>query len=76
MWRNCYGGIRDQLKARGLAVLAEIAIELLNDRKRMIEIPVNYLNRSEAMNKKYRNQNTFLRILWMFGRKRFNSARN
>lgn len=72
MWRSCYSDIRNQLQARGPEILAEMAVELLNDRKRMIEIPVNYYNRSEAMNKKYRNRNTFLRILYMLGRKRFN----
>ncbi|MBU1568588.1 MAG: hypothetical protein KJ630_23545 [Proteobacteria bacterium] len=74
MWRSCYGDIRDQLQGRGPELLAEMTVELLNDRKRMIEIPVNYYNRSEAMNKKYRNRNTFLRILCMLGRKRLNIA--
>ena len=72
IWRNCYTDIKANLKARGPEFLAEMAVELLNDRRRLIEIPVNYYNRSEAMHKKYRNRNTFLRILYMLGRKRFN----
>jgi UDP-N-acetylglucosamine diphosphorylase / glucose-1-phosphate thymidylyltransferase / UDP-N-acetylgalactosamine diphosphorylase / glucosamine-1-phosphate N-acetyltransferase / galactosamine-1-phosphate N-acetyltransferase len=72
IWRKCYEDIKANLKARGPEFLAEMAVELLNDRRRLIEIPVNYYNRSEAMHKKYRNRHTFLRILCMLGRKRFN----
>jgi hypothetical protein len=44
--------------------------EIMYDRKRMIEVPVNYFNRSEAMNARYRNRKTFLRILSMIAGKR------
>jgi UDP-N-acetylglucosamine diphosphorylase / glucose-1-phosphate thymidylyltransferase / UDP-N-acetylgalactosamine diphosphorylase / glucosamine-1-phosphate N-acetyltransferase / galactosamine-1-phosphate N-acetyltransferase len=65
VWRSCYHDIRERLQSRGPELLAEMIIEIMYDRKRMIEIPVNYYNRSEAMNKKYRNRKTFLRILSM-----------
>jgi NDP-sugar pyrophosphorylase family protein len=71
IWRNSYEDIRSNLKAKGPEFLAEMAVELLNERRRLIEIPVNYYNRSEAMHKKYRNRKTFLRILFMLGKKRF-----
>jgi UDP-N-acetylglucosamine diphosphorylase / glucose-1-phosphate thymidylyltransferase / UDP-N-acetylgalactosamine diphosphorylase / glucosamine-1-phosphate N-acetyltransferase / galactosamine-1-phosphate N-acetyltransferase len=70
MWRSCYEDIRNQWQAKGPEFLAEMMVELLHDRKRLIEIPVSYYNRSEAMHKKYRNRKTFLRILYMLGRKR------
>lgn len=71
MWRGCYEDIRANLQAKGPEFLAELVIELLHDRKRLIEIPVSYSNRSKAMYLKYRNKSTFIRILKMFGRKRF-----
>lgn len=73
MWKNCYDDIRDNLEGNGPELLAEMAVELLHDRKRMIEIPVNYYNRSTAMFGKYRNRKTFLRILRMVWKKRLSS---
>ncbi len=70
MWRNCYADIRPRLRSRGPELLAEMAVELLYDRKRLIEIPVNYYNRSVAMYEKYRNRKTFLQIITMLWRKR------
>ncbi len=70
IWYSCYQEIRDRLQSRGPEFLAEMIIEIMSDRMRMIEIPVNYFNRSEEMNKKYRNRRTFLRILSMINSKR------
>lgn len=70
MWRSCYQDIRDRLVSRGPELLAEMTVEIMRDRKRMIEIPVNYYNCSVAQNKKYRNRKTFFRILNMLARKR------
>jgi len=70
MWRSCYLDIRDRLVSRGPELLAEMTVEIMRDRKRMIEIPVNYYNCSEAMNKKYRNRKTFFSILTMLAKKR------
>lgn len=75
MWRSCYDDLKDKLDGNGPELLAEMAVEILNDRKRMIEIPVNYYNRSTAMFEKYRNRKTFLRILLMIARKRLAKSR-
>lgn len=71
MWRSCYLDMRERLVSRGPEFLAEMTVEIMRDRKRMIEIPVNYYNCSEAMNRKYRNRETFFRILAMLADKRF-----
>ena len=75
MWRSCYDDLKEQLDGNGPELLAEMAVEILNDRKRMIEIPVNYYNRSTAMFEKYRNRKTFLRILLMIAKKRLMKSR-
>ncbi len=75
MWRSCYDDLKEQLNGNGPELLAEMAVEILNDRKRMIEIPVNYYNRSTAMFEKYRNRKTFLRILLMIAKKRLMKSR-
>lgn len=75
MWRSCYDDIKEQLEGKGPELLAEMAVEILHDRRRMIEIPVNYYNRSTAMFEKYRNRKTFIRILLMIARKRFMKSR-
>ena len=75
MWRSCYDDLQDKLDGNGPELLAEMAVEILKDRKRMIEIPVNYYNRSTAMFEKYRNRKTFLRILLMIARKRLMKSR-
>ncbi|WP_028585237.1 sugar phosphate nucleotidyltransferase [Desulfogranum mediterraneum] len=71
IWRSCYEDLQDRLEAKGPELLAEMAVEMLRDRKRLIEIPVSYYNRSEAMFVKYRNRKTFVRILVMIAAKRF-----
>ena len=71
MWRSCYLDLRERLTSRGPELLAEMTVEIMRDRKRMIEIPVNYNNCSKAMNRKYRNRVTFFRILAMLAKKRF-----
>jgi dTDP-glucose pyrophosphorylase len=75
MWRSCYDDLKEQLDGNGPELLAEMVVEILNDRKRMIEIPVNYYNRSTAMFEKYRNRKTFLRILLMIAKKRLMKSR-
>jgi len=76
MWRSCYMDIRHRLVARGPELLAEMVVEIMRDRKRLIEIPVNYYNCSEAMNRKYRNRKTFFRILTMLAKKRWSDKYN
>lgn len=70
IWRSSYADIRSRLHGKGPELLSEMIIETLNDRKRIIEIPVHYFNRSEALIKKYRNRKTFLNILLMISRKK------
>ncbi|MGW8193934.1 MAG: nucleotidyltransferase family protein, partial [Desulforhopalus sp.] len=70
LWRSSYTDMRERLSGRGPELLSEMVIETLNDRKRVIEIPVNYYNQSMALNKKYRNRKTFLSILLMIARKK------
>ena len=70
MWRDCYRDLRPELTGQGPEVLAEMVISALNQRKRLIEIPVNYYNRSKALYRTYRNRKTFLAILLMLCRKK------
>jgi NDP-sugar pyrophosphorylase family protein len=70
IWATSYKTIHEQLKANGPEFLAEMTIEILNNRKRIIEIPVNYYNRSEALNSRYRNIGTFFKILRLIIQKR------
>jgi NDP-sugar pyrophosphorylase family protein len=70
IWKSSYADIRSRLHGKGPELLSEMIIETLNDRKRIIEIPVHYFNRSEALNKRYRNRKTFLNILLMISRKK------
>ncbi len=69
IWRYCYEEVRERIHGRGPEFLAEMVVEVLEDRKRIIEIPVNYFNRNPALAAKYRNRTTFLRILMMLVRK-------
>jgi dTDP-glucose pyrophosphorylase len=71
IWKSTYVGIRDRLTSKGPEYSAEMMIEILDSRKRIIEIPVNYFNTSQAMNIKYRNYKSFLRFFFLILRKRF-----
>ncbi len=70
MWATSYTLINDQLQSNGPEFLTEMTIEMLSRRMKIIEIPVNYYNRSVAMNSKYRNVKTFYRILALMTKKR------
>jgi len=71
VWRSSYNKIRNNLHAAGPEFSAEMMIEMLNHRMRVLEIPVNYHNVSRALNAKYRNINTFFRFLRLLISKRF-----
>ena len=71
IWRSSYEEARLRITSPGPEFAAEMVIELLRSRKRIIEIPVNYYNRNREMQKKYRNINTFFRIITMIIKKRF-----
>jgi len=76
MWRSTYRTIRGNLTASGVEVIAEMVIEVLRARRRIIEIPVNYYNRDlefDYVRSRYQNVGTFLRILGLMLRKRFSA---
>ncbi len=72
IWKSTFDKIKDKLNTKGPEFSAEMMIEVLNSNGRIIEIPVNYFNTSEAMYRKYRNFQTFFRFLLMIIKKRLN----
>lgn len=70
IWKSTFDNIKEKLSSIGPEYSAEMIIEVLNSRRRVIEIPVNYFNRSEAMYRKYRNLKTFFRIFRLILQKR------
>jgi dTDP-glucose pyrophosphorylase len=70
VWRSSYLRVRDRLESTGPEFSAEMMLEMINSRMRVIEIPVNYYNVSRAMSEKYRNVNTFFSFLLLFIKKR------
>jgi len=73
IWRPVLNKIQDRLRARGPEFSAEMVIELLNGRRRVIEIPVNYLNRSQSLIRAYQHPMTALRFLVLICGKRLES---
>lgn len=71
IWLSSYREMRDSLQAAGPEFAAEMVIEALNRRMRVLEIPLNYHSVSRLMNIKYRNKKTFFSILWLILKKRF-----
>ena len=59
-----YGNVVDAQR------LAEMMIELVQQRKRVIEIPVNYFNRSQSLQRAYQHPKTFFRFLILICKKR------
>ncbi|XOF32598.1 MAG: sugar phosphate nucleotidyltransferase [Candidatus Electrothrix sp. YB6] len=70
VWRTSYDAVRPRLTAAGPEFSAEMILEMLNHRMRVVEIPVNYNNVSRAMSARYRNIGTFQNFLQMLIRKR------
>jgi NDP-sugar pyrophosphorylase family protein len=73
MWRSTYRAIRGELRCTGVEIFAEMMIEVLRARRRIIEIPVNYYNRDRArahVRSRYQTLGTFMRILSLMLRKR------
>ena len=64
IWKNAYETIKDDVKSDGPEFSADMMIALLNQHQRVIEIPVNYFNRSEYK-KKYQTASTFFRFLML-----------
>lgn len=70
IWRTSFDLISDRLTSRGPEFSVEMMIELLDEHQRVIEIPVNYFNRSQSIHRKYRTTTTFFRLLWLIIRRR------
>lgn len=70
-WRESYRKTADSLSAKGAEFSVEMIIAFLEQRMRVIEIPVNYRNVSRALNARYRNSVTFFRFVKLVIRKRF-----
>ena len=58
VWRPVLDRVFDRLTARGPGFLADMVIEVLADRDRVIEVPVNYYNRSKSLNRAHRHPST------------------
>jgi len=74
IWRSAYEQIEKDLHSKGPEYLAEMVIVSLNERLRVLEIPVNYFNRSRSQNRHYRNAATFFRLLAFIISKRFSRS--
>ncbi|MDC0362951.1 sugar phosphate nucleotidyltransferase [Halioglobus sp.] len=74
IWRTSFDSISDNLNSTGPEFSAEMMIALLNNRQRVIEVPVNYFNRSQSIHRKYRTVSTFFRLLWLILRCRISSG--
>ncbi len=70
IWLTSYKEMRDSLNSTGPEFAADMIVEALNRRMRVVEIPLNYQNVSRLMSKKYRNKKTFFRILKLLVTKR------
>lgn len=70
-WHSTYVAIAPQLHARGPELSAEMMIACLDARLRVIEIPVNYFNRSASQIRAYRNPQTFWSFLRLILRRRW-----
>jgi len=63
IWRSAYDTVKDHVITPGPEYSAEMMIELLQARERVIEVPVHYYTRSHSMYMKYQNVFTFWRML-------------
>lgn len=70
-WRSTYETIAPQLSACGPEFSAEMMIACLDARLRIIEVPVNYFNRSASQIRAYRNPQAFWSFLVLILRKRW-----
>jgi dTDP-glucose pyrophosphorylase len=70
IWKSYFNNIKDNLKCKTGAFGTEMIIEILNDRGKIIEIPVNYNNRPQSAYRKYQNINLFFEILLLILKKK------
>ena len=70
-WRSTWDAIAPDLNAKGPAFSVEMMIACLDTRLRVLEIPVNYFNRSTSQIRAYRNPKAFWEFLLLIFKKRF-----
>jgi hypothetical protein len=70
LWRSCFLDIKDRLTGPGPEYVLEMDIETLRSRKRLIEIPVSFLNTHEALALRHQELSVFFRMLQTIIRKR------
>ena len=73
LWRSTYEMIRDNLTADDVEIFAEMVIEVLRARRRIIEIPINYYSRDleyTQVYSRYQTVTTFVRVLGLLVRRR------
>lgn len=70
IWKSSLDIILPQLKDAGPAYSAEMMLACLENRLRVIEVPVNYFNRSASQNRAYRNWQAFFSFLGLLVRRR------
>ena len=75
-WRSTFDAIDSDLSAKGPEFSAEMMIACLDARLRIIEIPVNYFNRSASQIRAYRNVHTFWSFLKLIVQRRCRIWRN
>lgn len=69
-WRDEADEFIDELTG-GTGFLADMLITAIDRDKRVLEIPVTYYNRNEALRNKYQHIGTFLSFLYFIVRRRF-----
>ena len=70
LWRHSYLDIKDRLTSPGPEYILEMDIETLRSRKRLIEVPVSFLNTHEALAQRHQQAGVFFRMLRTIVRKR------
>jgi NDP-sugar pyrophosphorylase family protein len=70
IWKTSFNSVKDNLTSNGPEFSAEMMIALLNQHQRVIEIPVNYFNRSQSIHRKYQTISTFFRFITLILSKR------
>ena len=69
-WKSSYLRAANGCTAIGPEFSVEMMIAFLEQRMRVLEIPVNYRNVSRALSARYRNRTTFFRFLGLVLKKR------
>jgi hypothetical protein len=71
IWKSTFDALADDLQGTGAEFSAEMMIEFVQQRKQVIEIPVNYFNRSQSLQRAYQHPQTFVRFFNLICRKRW-----